>query len=80
MTEYTKVIGIMEQYFVREFVKIKHHKNKVREISEHTVAKAFLAGDARVTIYFEESEKEIILEPDSNPDDIRKYLGKRFIK
>jgi hypothetical protein len=40
MQTYTKVIGLTGSHFVKEFVKIRHHDNKVREISEETVAKS----------------------------------------
>ena len=41
MNRYTKIIGLTGSIYVKEFEKIKHHKNKIREINEETVAKVF---------------------------------------
>jgi hypothetical protein len=79
MIEYSKVISLMEQYYIREHEKIKHHRNKVREINESTVIKAFQSGEAIVRVFIEEIDKEILITPESSEDDIRKYLGKKFI-
>lgn len=80
MKRYTKVIRMTGYYFTKEFEKKKHHKNKIREIKEETIAKFFLAGDIEVLIYFQESEREILITPFSDSKDIKKYLGDKFIK
>lgn len=80
MTEYTKFIGLMSRMYTREFDKIKHHRNKVREINESTVAKAFLEGKAMVRVIIEDKDEEYLITPDSPPEEIKKYLGKAFIK
>lgn len=80
VNEYTKVIGVMGNYFTREHEKIKHHKNKVRFLSEATVAKNFLEGNAIVHVFFEETGKEIEIGPESSREDIQKYLGRKFYK
>ncbi|WP_053956498.1 hypothetical protein [Inediibacterium massiliense] len=79
MNQYTKVIGLTGTYYTKEFVKKKHHKNKVREVKPETVAKVFLEGNAEVLVYFLETDKEILITPLSSPEDIKKYLGKEFI-
>lgn len=79
MQTYTKVIGLTGSHFVKEFVKIRHHDNKVREISEETVAKKFKEGNTKVIVHFEEDGREIELDDFSDPDLIRKFLGKTFI-
>ena len=44
MNQYTKVFSLLDgQYFTKEHQKIKHHKNKVRPITEDTVAKNFFS-------------------------------------
>lgn len=52
---------------------------KIRKVLEETVRKFFKNGDAEVLIYFEETEKEILITPDSPPEEIKKYLGDKFI-
>lgn len=79
MKRYTKVIRMTGYYFTKEFEKKKHHKNKVREIKEDTVAKFFLEGDTEVLVYFWERDREIFITPESNPEDIKRYLGEKFL-
>ncbi|HAS72638.1 MAG TPA: hypothetical protein DCS67_00665 [Clostridiales bacterium UBA8960] len=79
MNRYTKIIGLTGTIYVKEFVKIKHHKNKVRDINEDTVAKVFKNGDAEVTVYFEETDTEIFIDAFTDQETIKKYLGKKFI-
>ncbi len=79
MQTYTKVIGLTGSHFEKEFVKIRHHDNKVREVSEETVAKKFKEGNTKVVVYFEEDGREIELDDFSDPELIRKLLGKSFV-
>ncbi len=79
MNKYTKIIGIMGTIYTKEFVKIKHHKNKIRDINEATVVKAFKSGGAEVDVYFEETDKIITITPFSDEELIKKYLGKQFL-
>ncbi len=79
MNQYTKVISLYGSYYTKTFEKIKHHKNKTREVKESTVQKAFIDGKAEVLVYFEEKNEEMLLDNFSDPDDIRKYLGKGFL-
>lgn len=79
MNRYTKIIGLTGNMYVKEHLKIKHHKNKIRELNEDTVIKAFKNGDAEVTVYFEETDTEIIIDAFSDNETIKKYLGKKFL-
>lgn len=79
MNRYTKIIGLTGTIYVKEFVKIKHHKNKIRDIGEDTVAKVFKNGDAEITVYFEETDTELFIDAFTDNETIRKYLGKKFI-
>ncbi len=79
MNQYTKVIGLTGTAFLKEYEKIKHHKNKIRELNEDTVAKAFKNGDTEITVYFEETDIKIIIDDFSDKDTVLKYLGKKFI-
>lgn len=79
MKRYTKMIGLTGSHFTNEFEKIKHHSNKVREVREETVAKAFKAGKAEVLVIFEETNKELLLDNFSDTETIKKYLGKKFL-
>ncbi len=79
MQHYTRVIRRTGTYFTRAFIKKKHHEDKIREVSRDTVKKHFLDGNAEITVYFEESDKEIELSQFSDPESIRKYLGDDFL-
>lgn len=79
MKRYVKSIGITGSHYTNEFEKIKHHSNKVREIREDTVVKPFKDGKAEVLVWFEETGKEMLLDNFSDPDLIKKYLGKKFL-
>ena len=79
MNRYTKIIGITGTIYVKEFEKLKHHKNKVRDINEETVAKNFKNGDAEVKVYFEETDTELFIDAFSDTETVKKYLGKKFV-
>lgn len=80
--QYIKVIRISGSYYAREFQKKeKYNKNiKKREVDEETVVEQFLKGDAIVKVIFEDSKREpILIGYESDPEIIRRYLGKSFL-
>ncbi|MBF4695699.1 hypothetical protein [Fusibacter ferrireducens] len=79
MNQYTKVIGLTGAIYTKEFQKIKHHKNKIREVNEDTVIKAFKGGDTEILVFFEETGEEIIVDDFSDQELVKKYLGKKFL-
>ncbi len=79
MNYYTKKIGFTGTLFLKEYDKIKHHKNKVRMLNEKTVAEQFRAGNAVITVINEETGTETVLDEFSSEEDIKKYLGKKFL-
>lgn len=79
MQTYTRTIGITGSHYTKTFEKIKHHKSKTRVIREEIVAKNFLAGDAEIIVYFEETEETFTVTLESDKDIIKKYLGPKFI-
>lgn len=80
---YIRVIRMSGSFFAREFQKTEKAKKKnrqYREVDEKTVAKQFMEGDTKVEVIFEESDREsIILDRESDPELIRRYLGARFV-
>lgn len=79
MNRYTKVNTLKVSYYTKDYEKKKKNMIKIRKVLEETVRKFFKNGDAEVLIYFEETEKEILITPDSPPEEIKKYLGDKFI-
>jgi hypothetical protein len=79
MNRYTKIIGITGSIYIKEFEKIKHHKNKIRELNEETVAKAFKNGNTEILVYFEETDTEIFIDDFTDRETVAKYLGKKFL-
>ena len=79
MKYYYKIIRLTGHYYANEFQKIKNHKNKIREIHESTVVKAFKSGKAGVKVVFEETGTTYTLDSFSDQELIAKYLGKNFI-
>ena len=79
MKRYTKSIGITGSHYTNEFTKIKDYSNKVREVREDTVAQNFKDGKCEVYVIFEETGKDYLLDNFSDPDLIKKYLGKKFL-
>ncbi|GKZ02692.1 hypothetical protein ANS014_11260 [Paraclostridium bifermentans] len=57
----------------------KKNVTKVREVREDTVRKFFLQGDCEVLVILEDSGREILLDDFSSEEDIKKYLGPKFI-
>ncbi|MGL5311773.1 MAG: hypothetical protein ACRC92_00860 [Peptostreptococcaceae bacterium] len=79
MNRYTKIINMMDSYFTKDYEKQKKNITKTREVREETVRKFFLQGDCEVLVIFEDTGKEILIDDFSPEDEIRKYLGPKFI-
>ncbi len=79
MNHYIKKIGFTGTIYIKEYDKIKHHKNKARELNEDTVAEQFKAGNAVITVLNEESGKETLIDEFSSAEEIKKYLGSKFL-
>ena len=79
MNRYTKIINMMDSYFTKDYEKQKKNITKTREVREETVRKFFLQGDCEVLVVFEDTGREILIDDFSSEDDIRKYLGSKFI-
>ena len=62
---YTKVIGLRGYYFIKSYEKPKKNKVKIRKILEETVRKVFRNRDCSVVVFFEETEKEILITADT---------------
>ena len=79
MNRYTKIINMMDSYYTKDYEKTKKNITKGREVREETVRKFFLQGDCEVLVVFEETGREILIDDFSSDEDIRKYLGPKFI-
>ena len=79
MNRYTKVINMMESYYTKDYEKKKKNVTKIREVREETVRKFFLQGNCEVLVILEDSGREILIDDFSSNEDIKKYLGPKFI-
>lgn len=80
---YIKVIRISGSFFAREFIKKeKVRKNiKYREVDEKTVLDQFSKGCSTIEVIFEDMDREsILINLESDPEIIKKYLGTKFLK
>lgn len=78
MNTYAKIFTLKGYYFTKEYTKKKKNLMKVREILEETVLKHFKNGDCQIEIYFEETDKYLLITPSSPREEIVKYLGEKF--
>lgn len=76
---YAKICTLKGYYFTKEYKKVVKGKQAVREILEETVRKTFKNRDCNIEVYFEETDKLILITPDSPEEDIIKYLGEKFL-
>lgn len=79
MNQYRKMITLKGYYYEKDYEK-KHDNIKTRYVQEATVRKFFKTGDASVKVVLVEQQKEIVLDRDSDPIPIKKYLGDNFLK
>ena len=82
MLNYIRVIGNYGSYFAREFEGKKKGGNQYRVVDAETITKPFFEGEATVTVKFDGDRKDevILLDSESDPDLIKKYLGEKFIE
>lgn len=76
---YAKIFTIKGYYFTKEYNKTIKGKKAVREILEETVRKHFKNGDCDIEVLFEETGRLFLLTKDSPEEDIKKYLGEKFL-
>ncbi|PID82854.1 MAG: hypothetical protein CSB15_01230 [Clostridiales bacterium] len=76
---YHKYNSLKGSYFTRTQIKIKHHQDKLRYIREETVIKQFKDENAIIYVHFDGSDRVVELDYFSSEDDIKKYLGKKFL-
>lgn len=79
MNTYAKIFTLKGYYFTKEYKKTIKGKQMVREILEETVRKCFRNRDCNIEVYFEETDKLILLTPDSPEEEIVRYLGQKFL-
>lgn len=81
MANYIRVIKMSGGFYAREFEKRNEEDNKFRIVEEITVRKHFLEGNTKIRVSFEEDSREdIILDEFSDPAEIKKYLGAKFLE
>ena len=76
---YIKINGLKGTYYTKEFEKKKTDSIKTRAVLDGTVKKFFRSRQCEVLVQFEETGKEILITPDSPPEEIKKYLGEKFM-
>lgn len=79
MILYTRVMTLTGDYYTKETISKKHHKDKLRVIREAIVLENFKAYKAEIDVYFEEQDRTIHITPFSNADEVLKYLGPKFV-
>lgn len=77
--KYIKINGLKGSYYTKEFEKKKTDSIKTRAVLDETVRKFFRSRQCEVLVQFEETGKEVLITPDSSPEEIKKYLGEKFI-
>ena len=69
MNIYTKILTLKGSYFVKDYEKTKKNKIQKRPVLEATVLKTFKSDEDTV----------IEITPNSSKDEIRRYLGEKFV-
>lgn len=81
MNIYTKILTLKGSYFTKDYEKSKKNKLQIRPILEATVIKTFKSDDdVKIIVYNQETNKTIEITPNSDKEDIKKYLGEKFLK
>lgn len=80
MNIYTKILTLKGSYFVKDYEKTKKNKIQKRPILEATVLKTFKSDeDTVIVIVNQETDTVIKITPNSSKDEIRRYLGEKFV-
>lgn len=80
MTIYTKFLTLKGSYFVKDYEKIKKNRVQKRPVLEATVLKTFKSdNETLIVIVNQETDSIIEITPNSSKDDIRRYLGEKFV-
>ena len=80
MNIYTKILTLKGSYFVKDYEKTKKNKIQKRPVLEATVLKTFKSDeDTVIVIVNQETDTVIEITPNSNKDEIRRYLGEKFV-
>ena len=78
MNIYTKILTLKGSYFVKDYEKTKKNKIQKRPVLEATVLKTF-KSDEDTVIVNQETDTVIEITPNSSKDEIRRYLGEKFV-
>lgn len=78
---YTKILTLKGSYFIKDYEKIKKSKLQKRPILEATVLKNFRDDeDTLIVVLNQETGTTVEVTPNSSKEDIKKYLGEKFIR
>lgn len=81
MNVYTKILTLKGSYFVKDYEKTKKSKLQKRPILEATVLKNFRdEDDTLIVVVNQETGTTVEVTPNSSREDIKKYLGEKFIR
>ena len=81
MNIYTKILTLKGSYFVKDYEKTKKNKTQKRPILEATVIKNFKSdNETKIIVINQETQNTVEITPNSNKEDIKKYLGEKFLK
>ena len=81
MNTYTKILTLKGSYFVKDYEKSKKNKLQKRPILEATVLKNFKSdNDTLIIVINQETGTTVEITPNSSEEDIKKYLGEKFVQ
>ena len=81
MNTYTKILTLKGSYFVKDYEKNKKNKLQKRPILEATVLKNFKSdNDTLIIVINQETGTTVEITPNSSKEDIKKYLGEKFVQ
>jgi hypothetical protein len=81
LNTYTKILTLKGSYFVKDYEKSKKNKLQKRPILEATVLKNFKSDDDTLIIVInQETGTTVEITPNSSKEDIKKYLGEKFVQ